>query len=157
MAVQSGLNTGTRLTWPPSTRAGQRRMLGTRIPPSWSEALLPDSGQLYEKRSPPLSLENTTIVSSSCPERFSAFSTSPTDRSRSSTICLYFSTEPPSWCHSARPSPALIRRTISALSAVSPSAIHGQCGVVKFRFSSHGLPWWSRETYSLARSVMIFV
>lgn len=151
------MKTGTRLTWPPSIRAGQRTMFGTRIPPSWREALLPESGQLYENRSPPLSLEKTIRVSSACPERSSAFSTSPIERSRSSTICRYFSTEPPSWCHSARASPALIRRSTSALAPVSPSAIHGQCGVVKLRLSSHGLPPWSRETYSAARSVMIRV
>ena len=49
-------------------------------------------------------------------------------------------------------SPALIRAAISAPASVSPSAIQGQCGVVKLRLSSHGLSW-SRPMYSLARSV----
>ncbi|CAM5673786.1 hypothetical protein SCALM49S_00330 [Streptomyces californicus] len=104
-----------------------------------------------------MSLAKKTRVSFSCPDRFSALSTSPTERSRSSTISVYFSTEPPSACQRADRSPALIRRTISALAPVSPSAIQGQCGVVKFRLSSHGLSPWSRRTYSLARSVRIRV
>lgn len=65
VAVQSGENTGRPLTWRGSIPAYQRSTAGTRIPPSCSEDLLPESGHWYENRSPPLSLAKKTRVSSS--------------------------------------------------------------------------------------------
>jgi hypothetical protein len=65
---------------------GQLRMVGTRMPPSSTSPLPPDNGQLYEKRSPPLSLAKKTTVSSRWPPRRRADRTFPIDLSRSSTI-----------------------------------------------------------------------
>jgi hypothetical protein len=47
--------------------AGQWAIQGTRMPPSVRSILPPTSGQLSEKRSPPLSLVKTTRVLSSSP------------------------------------------------------------------------------------------
>ncbi|MNK36528.1 hypothetical protein D3C87_550790 [compost metagenome] len=46
---------------------GQCAIHGTRMPPSVRSILPPTSGQLSEKRSPPLSLVNTTRVLSAMP------------------------------------------------------------------------------------------
>ena len=57
---------------PAAMRAGQCAIHGTRMPPSVRSILPPTSGQLSEKRSPPLSLVKTTSVSSATPWRASA-------------------------------------------------------------------------------------
>ena len=62
----------------------------------------------------------------------------PIDRSRSSTISSYFSSDPPSKWKSAWLWPALSRAVSSSLTALSPRPSQGQCGVVKLRLSSHG-------------------
>jgi hypothetical protein len=157
VAVQSGEKFGSWLTWSPSMRCGQRTIVGTRMPPSWSTNFSPLNGQRYDQRSPPLSLAKYTSVFSSCPDRRSAASTSPTAASRLCTISVYFATEPPSyWLRASLISNWLVAaRIFAAISAPvssSPSASQGQCGVVKLRFSSHGLSC-SRPTYSTARSV----
>jgi hypothetical protein len=57
---------------PAAMRPGQRAIHGTRMPPSVRSILPPTSGQLSEKRSPPLSLVKTTSVSSATPAVSSA-------------------------------------------------------------------------------------
>ena len=53
-------------------------MAGTRKPPSNSSVLRPENGQVSAKRSPPLSLVKTTIVSRAIPPSSSAYNTRPT-------------------------------------------------------------------------------
>ena len=60
----------------------------------------------------------------------------------------------PSAFHRALPSPALILRTISAEASLSPSAIHGQCGVVKFRRSGPAGPEGHRPPPSGSQSLV---
>jgi hypothetical protein len=60
------------LTPPGAMAAGQCAIQGTRMPPSVRSILPPTSGQLSEKRSPPLSLVKTTRVLSANPWRRSA-------------------------------------------------------------------------------------
>ncbi len=57
---------------PALTTAGQCAIHGTRMPPSVRSILPPTSGQLSEKRSPPLSLVKTTRVLSAMPLLLSA-------------------------------------------------------------------------------------
>jgi hypothetical protein len=65
------------VTPPAAIAAGQWAIHGTRMPPSVRSILPPTSGQLSEKRSPPLSLVKTTSVSSAMPWRRSASITQP--------------------------------------------------------------------------------
>jgi hypothetical protein len=65
-----------------------------------------------------LSLAKNTTVSSSWPDRRSAASTLPLERSRSSTISLYVSTEPPSLWNNTPGSPALMRAVSASLTAL---------------------------------------
>ncbi|EWS62299.1 hypothetical protein Y695_04474 [Hydrogenophaga sp. T4] len=60
------------LTLPAGMVAGQCATQGTRMPPSVRSILPPTSGQLSEKRSPPLSLVKTISVFSSRPSSRSA-------------------------------------------------------------------------------------
>jgi hypothetical protein len=57
--------------------AGQCAIQGTRMPPSVRSILPPTSGQLSEKRSPPLSLVKTIRVLSSWPLRRKASTSQP--------------------------------------------------------------------------------
>ena len=68
---------GTSLRLPGPTTSGQRTIAGMRRPPSSSSVFLPVNGQVSLKRSPPLSLVNTTIVSRSSPSSASLASTRP--------------------------------------------------------------------------------
>ena len=68
---------------PGAIRAGQWAIQGTRMPPSVRSILPPTSGQLSEKRSPPLSLVKTRSVSRATPVASSA----ATIRPMPSSIC----------------------------------------------------------------------
>ena len=72
VADQSMVMQVCALTPPGATTVGQCAIQGTRMPPSVRSILPPTSGQLSEKRSPPLSLVKTTSVSRSMPCRCSA-------------------------------------------------------------------------------------
>ncbi|MNR60686.1 hypothetical protein D3C85_1822320 [compost metagenome] len=74
------------LTCPAFTRAGQRTMPGTRMPPSSSSVFCPLNGQVFENRSPPLSLVKTTMVFSASPCFSSACNTRPMEASSATTI-----------------------------------------------------------------------
>ncbi|MNT32962.1 hypothetical protein D3C72_1688690 [compost metagenome] len=67
VALQSMVIQVWRLWLPGAIRRGQCATQGTRMPPSVRSILPPTSGQLSEKRSPPLSLVKTISVSSSRP------------------------------------------------------------------------------------------
>jgi hypothetical protein len=69
VADQSIVRQCWALTPPGAMTAGQCAIQGTRMPPSVRSILPPTSGQLSEKRSPPLSLVKTTSVSRPAPAR----------------------------------------------------------------------------------------
>ena len=68
-------------TWslvrPGAMRAGHAITMGMRSPPSSKSLILPVNGQASEKRSPPLSLVNMTVVFSVRPLASKASSTRP--------------------------------------------------------------------------------
>ncbi|MCY1371933.1 hypothetical protein D9M69_591030 [compost metagenome] len=72
VADQSMVMACCALTRPAGTTAGQCAIQGTRMPPSVRSILPPTSGQLSEKRSPPLSLARITSVLSAMPCFWSA-------------------------------------------------------------------------------------
>ena len=86
VAVQSIVMTGRSLALPGGITPGQRIAPGTRMPPSWSDPFDSLIGQLYDQRSPPLSLVKTTSVFSSWPPSRRARMTRATLSSRLRTI-----------------------------------------------------------------------
>ncbi len=74
----------------------ERTIAGMRKPPSSSSVFLPVNGQVSLKRSPPLSLVKTTIVSRSKPSAASRSSTRPTLSSSDFIIFAYVASDPPS-------------------------------------------------------------
>ena len=111
-----------RVTPPGAISRGQWAIHGTRMPPSVRSIFPPTSGQLSEKRSPPLSLVKTTSVSSSSPWRRRACITQPMPSSMWWIIRWYTATLPP--CRWNR------LRLTSGASAASSRVSHGQCGAV---------------------------
>ena len=112
---------------PAGTLPGQRTIAGTRMPPSRKVPFPALSGQLYEYRSPPLSLVNTTKVSRSSPASCKARRRRPTP---SSSRCI-MAVKTPSEPRSAYPRTKLVvavsatRRSVR-LAAVSVGPSHGQ-------------------------------
>ena len=100
-------------------------MYGTRMPPSSRSIFLPTSGQVSEKRSPPLSLVKTTSVFFSSFSFFNETKIRPIPSSICRIMVRYVSTEPPSkW------KILLGTCTMRFDSASSSRVSHGQCGAL---------------------------
>ena len=81
------LTTGSPESVPGFTRPGQRTIIGTRMPPSYRCPFDSRNGRQSDTPAkPPLSLVNTTSVSSSKPSASSDASSRPTARSIASII-----------------------------------------------------------------------
>ena len=86
---------------------------------------------MNEYRSPPLSEQNTTSVSSAWPVSSRASRMRPMPVSMASTSSPYLARDPPSTCSTGRGcTPALVRSVIWRARASSPGPSHGQWGAV---------------------------